>query len=120
MPKTILCVDDEPGILTSYKFIFEGHEILTAKEVVAAQEIVRQCQADIGAIITDFRMPGPGGSGQDLLEWLQEQYQGSPPPCYVVTATPRELDPARLYGAKVITKPFNVTNLRTMVLESLQ
>jgi len=117
MTPAILCVDDERSILEAYGWVFDEYEVLKALGVLPAQEFVRQRQADIGAIITDQRMPD--GSGQDFLEWLQEQYHGSPPPCFIITANEGSLDPQRMYGARVLGKPFDNHEIRSLVIGAM-
>ena len=65
--KYILCVDDEPNVLRSYKRALrnEGYEVLFANNGQEALSIVKNSPVDI--VISDFRMPEMNG-----IELLQE------------------------------------------------
>jgi diguanylate cyclase (GGDEF)-like protein/PAS domain S-box-containing protein len=73
--RTLLLVDDEPGILSALKRLFrrEGYTLLTAQSGAEALELLA-CQA-VGVIISDARMPGM--SGGELLGKVREMYPDS-------------------------------------------
>jgi DNA-binding NtrC family response regulator len=68
---TILCVDDEPAIvkLLDRALSTAGHRVLTAQDVTAALDVVREDSVDL--ILSDYRMPGL--SGLELLHLLSEE-----------------------------------------------
>ena len=65
-PATVLCVDDEPHILSALRRLFRptGIRLLTADSGVQALAVLSQEPVD--AVISDMRMPGM--SGAELLE----------------------------------------------------
>jgi DNA-binding NtrC family response regulator len=67
---TILCVDDEPAVLTmlSRALTSAGHRVLTAGDVPAAFDVIRDESVDL--ILSDYRMPGQ--NGLELLHQLGE------------------------------------------------
>jgi DNA-binding NtrC family response regulator len=67
---TILCVDDEPAVLTmlSRALASAGHSVLTAGDVPAAFDVIRDETIDL--ILSDYRMPGQ--NGLELLHQLKE------------------------------------------------
>jgi len=78
---TILCVDDEPAVLTMLRRALStaGHRVLTAENVPAAFEVLREEAADL--IVSDYRMPGQNG-----LEFLHElSEQGIDTPVVMLT-----------------------------------
>jgi response regulator RpfG family c-di-GMP phosphodiesterase len=71
-PRTILCVDDEPNILSAMKRLFRptGHRVLIAESGAAALELLRTERVDL--IISDMRMPAM--SGAELLQQVRSQW----------------------------------------------
>lgn len=57
----ILCVDDEPNVLTPLEIMLKrrGFRVVTAKEGLSAIELFRQIKFD--AVILDYSMPGMSG-----------------------------------------------------------
>ena len=72
--KHILCVDDEPTILTSLQRIFrkEDYGVYTATSGKEALSILEENPVEL--VISDYRMPGI--SGVDLLKEVKELYPG--------------------------------------------
>jgi DNA-binding NtrC family response regulator len=65
---TILCIDDDPGILQCHKAVLgtRGYTVLTAPDGRTGIAITRRHSIDI--VITDFQMPGmDGGQVAELL-----------------------------------------------------
>jgi DNA-binding NtrC family response regulator len=58
---TILCVDDEPAVLTMLTRALSsaGHRVLTAEDVPTAFDVMREDTVDL--ILSDYRMPGQNG-----------------------------------------------------------
>jgi two-component system cell cycle sensor histidine kinase/response regulator CckA len=61
--KTILIVDDDPGILVVVSAILDGSEysIMTARNGSNALEQSRAFKGDIHLLLSDFEMPGMSG-----------------------------------------------------------
>lgn len=62
-PKTILVVDDEPGVLELVKIILsrQGYEVLTAESGPKALETCAQHHSVIDLLLTDVMMPAMSG-----------------------------------------------------------
>ena len=69
---TVLCVDDEPNILSALKRVLRGsgHCVLTAGSGAAALAMLEQMPVDL--IISDMRMPGMDGA--QLLEQVHTRW----------------------------------------------
>jgi DNA-binding NtrC family response regulator len=70
--KTILVVDDEPGIRETYAAIFRirGYEVLTAKDGVEALEILSTTRAHV--LVSDLKMPRMNGF--ELLSVVRDRF----------------------------------------------
>jgi DNA-binding response OmpR family regulator len=70
---TILIVDDDPNVRLMLQNILEGgpYELLTAKDGMEAQGVLRREGKRIGVVILDWSMPKM--SGIELLRWIKEQ-----------------------------------------------
>jgi putative nucleotidyltransferase with HDIG domain len=71
---TVLCVDDEPGILAALKRVLrlEGIAVLTAGGGAQALEILHEAPVDL--VISDMRMPHMDGA--QLLERIHAEWPG--------------------------------------------
>ncbi|MDB5790775.1 MAG: chemotaxis protein CheY, partial [Massilia sp.] len=58
---TILCVDDEPNILSALRRLFrsQGYEVLTAQSAREGLAVLEARPVDV--VISDMRMPGMDG-----------------------------------------------------------
>lgn len=72
VPPTILCVDDEPQILSSLKRLFKRNkfEVLLANDGKEALDVLDEKSVDI--VISDMRMPGM--TGAELFAETAEKY----------------------------------------------
>jgi len=64
----ILCVDDEPNVLTPLEIMLQrrGFRVVTAKDGLSAIDLFRQVKFD--AVILDYSMPGmTGGEAAQVL-----------------------------------------------------
>ncbi len=61
-PARILCVDDEPNILTALRRLFRplGYEVLIAESGEAGLKVLESAEVDI--VVSDMRMPGMDGT----------------------------------------------------------
>lgn len=72
--RSILCVDDEAGILRSLErcLLLAGYEVLKAASGVVALEILDERRGHVDLIIVDQRMPQMGGD--EVLRVVKERY----------------------------------------------
>lgn len=114
LPGPLLAVDDEPAIrrLVQLSLSYSGYTVETADDVPTAQEMIKA--KSYAMIISDLNMPG--GTGLDLLEFVQRV---SPETPFVLltgtsdTATARKAIAAG--AADFITKPFRPQDLVRVV-----
>ncbi|MBI3368002.1 MAG: response regulator [Burkholderiales bacterium] len=69
---TVLCVDDEPNILSALKRVLRANDlcVLTATSGAQALQMLSEMPADL--VISDMRMPGMDGA--QLLEQVRERW----------------------------------------------
>lgn len=117
--KSVLLVDDEPGIL---RFLQKGLEPLfglieIAPDVETAEALRQRCHFDL--IISDIRMPGRSG-----VEWLEDiRDQGSDTALIFITAY-ADLETAiaalRAGASDMIMKPFRMEQILASVERCLE
>lgn len=118
--RTLLLVDDEPGILSALRRLLrqDGYQILTANGGAEALELLRAQPVDV--IISDQRMPGMLGS--DFLRAAREIY---PDTVRIMLSGYTELQSvtdAVNEGAiyKFLTKPWDDELLRAQIAEAFR
>ena len=109
----VLCVDDDPAILSSLRRVLRGepYEVETAVDPMVA--LMRVAKGDVSLVIIDQRMPGMCGS-----EFAAEVRRISPDTVRVMlTAYPHHLshDVQWLVG-----KPWNDEALKLTLLQLVQ
>jgi CheY-like chemotaxis protein len=111
----IVVAEDDPHILRVICLWLtrQGHEVLEARNGVAAWELLQQIQPEI--LITDINMPGMDGLG--LLERLKNHER---PPRGIVVLTNRwdhrEIGESLAgRGVQVVPKPFSPTKLAELI-----
>ena len=67
---TVLVVDDDEALRTTLGILIRqlDYDVMVASDVVTAEALLRDHRIDL--VISDLRMPG--GSGIDLLDWIQQ------------------------------------------------
>jgi len=72
-PATVMCVDDEPNILSSLKRLFRplGYRVLTAESGAAGLQLLEK-EERVDLIISDMRMPEMDGA--QFLEKVRERW----------------------------------------------
>jgi len=71
---TLLCVDDEPGILAALKRVLaDDFTVVTAPDVEAGIQILEE-RPEVALVLSDHRMPGINGF--DFLAWCQAHRPG--------------------------------------------
>jgi putative nucleotidyltransferase with HDIG domain len=117
---TILCVDDEPGILAALKRKLRSRDVcvLTAQSGAEALEALERLPVDI--VISDMRMPGMDGAHlleQVALRWPQVVrvlLTGHAD----VESTVAAVNRGRIY--RYLHKPWDDEDLRMMVRQALE
>ncbi|MCA1020894.1 response regulator [Halobacillus litoralis] len=114
MTNKILIVDDQPGIRLLLEEILkaEGHETISAKTGKEACRVVKEESLDL--IIMDYNLPVM--HGRDVLQFLEEMNYSSP--VMIITGDSEESvrkDMDFHFVTHIITKPFDIHNLKEMV-----
>ena len=114
----VLAVDDEPGVLESYKVVLEDTcEVRTVADGTAALKVV--AHEDIRLVILDLRLPDM--EGLEVLQRIKEmdEYLG----VIVVTAVGDVKTAVRAMQAgasEYLVKPFDVETLQGVVSRTLE
>ena len=108
MPKEILIVDDEPGVVVAIQFLMEqqGHHVLVAHRGEDALDLVYKYMPDL--VILDIMLPGISGWEVCEIIRLNPDYRGVK--IIFLTARGEEAEVARglaLGADAYITKPFS-------------
>ncbi|MDO9226570.1 MAG: EAL domain-containing protein [Pseudomonadota bacterium] len=118
--RTLLLVDDEPGILASLRRMLrkEGYRILTADS--AAEGLALLALEDVQVVISDQRMPGMSGS--EFLTRVKDMH----PDCVRIILS-GQADMASVLDAinngavyKFLTKPWDDEQLRDRIREAFR
>jgi DNA-binding NtrC family response regulator len=113
-PKTVLVVDDEPGMRMALKANFErdGWQVETA---AGASEAVRKCaQIHFPLVVTDVRMPD--GDGLELMRRLRTSNSSTAIIVLTAFGTVAQAVQAMQNGAcDYLTKPFSFEQLQSTV-----
>jgi two-component system alkaline phosphatase synthesis response regulator PhoP len=110
MAKTVLVVEDEPGILLSLRVEFEseGYEVQTAKDGEKGLEAAREHSPDL--IILDIMLPCK--DGYEVCRTLRQE--GNTTPIIMLTVKDKEIDKVlglELGADDYVTKPFSLREL---------
>ena len=121
MPKEILIVDDEPGIVVPLQFLMEqqGYNVMTAERGEDALELIYQYRPDL--VLLDIMLPGIDGYEVCEIVRLNPDYRDVK--IVFLTARSSEVEIAKglsLGGDAYITKPFSNAELVALVKKLLQ
>jgi DNA-binding response OmpR family regulator len=113
-PRHILIVEDDPSIAAglALNLRIEGYESVSATDVEAALEILREVAVDL--ILLDISLPGR--NGLELLSELRDDNDHTP--VIVLSARQEEFDKVaalRLGADDYVTKPFALAELMARV-----
>ena len=114
---TILCVDDEPAILSALQRELSRYgKVITANG--PAQALSLLAKEEVALVVSDFRMPGM--DGLQLLHLLRKTY----PNAVRIVLTANDLDPtsqsvAEADAFRFLPKPWNRRDLHTTVERAL-
>jgi DNA-binding response OmpR family regulator len=120
LPKKILIVDDEPGILVALQFLMEqqGYNVQTAESGEFALELI--CQYNPDLVLLDIMLPGI--DGWEICEIVRFNPDYRNIKIIFLTAKSSEVEVAKglaLGGDAYITKPFLNDELVAKVKEVL-
>lgn len=112
MSKTILVIDDEPGIIEIVRvnLELEGYRVLAAHDGVAGLEAVRAERPDL--LILDVMMPRM--SGWEVLHHIEADLATTDLPVIMLTVKAADADVVRGLeegAVEYITKPFDPVDL---------
>jgi DNA-binding response OmpR family regulator len=121
MPKEILIVDDEPGVVIPIQFLMEqqGYLVMIAERGEDALDLIYQYKPDL--VILDIMLPGIDGYEVCEIIRLNPDYRDVK--ILFLTAKGREVDIAKglaLGADAYITKPFSNAALVASVKELLE
>jgi response regulator RpfG family c-di-GMP phosphodiesterase len=119
-PARMLCVDDEPNILSSLRRVFRtcGYEILTAESGSAGLKILETVAVDL--VISDMRMPVMDGAR--FLELVRARWPGTMRLLLTGHADIGSILDAINRGEiyRYITKPWDETEIVVVVRQALE
>ena len=121
MPKEILIVDDEPGVVAPLQFLMEqqGYNVMTAQRGEDALDLIYQYKPDL--VLLDIMLPGIDGYEVCEIVRLNPNYRDVK--IIFLTAKSSEVEFAKgmaLGADAYITKPFSNTELVGKVKELLE
>ena len=121
MPKEILIVDDEPGIVVPIQFLMEqqGYLVMIAERGEDALDLIYKYKPDL--VLLDIMLPGIDGYDVCEIIRLNPDYRNIK--ILFLTAKGREVDIAKglaLGADAYITKPFSNDELVASVKEFLE
>ena len=111
--KLILCIDDEPEIITLMRLIFrpEGFHLVGAVSGSQGLEVMRRLKPDL--VLLDLTMPGM--SGWDVYRRMKADQDLKDIPVVVVTVRAHNVEKAiglHIFGVEdYVVKPFSVQDL---------
>ncbi len=117
---TVLCVDDEAGILSALKRLLRptGYRVLTANSAAAGLELLTRETVDL--VISDMRMPEMDGA--QFLEQVRERWPDTIRLLLTgyadMTSTIHAINRGQIY--RYIAKPWNDDELPLIIREALE
>ena len=116
----ILVVDDEDNLRDVLVEVLkrDGHEVDSATDGPEALRRIEDVRYDL--VITDLRIPGIEGPG--LYEALRRRYPDDPPRVIFMSANTGIEEYARFLsgcGEPALEKPFNLADMRQVVMQVL-
>jgi DNA-binding NtrC family response regulator len=118
---TVLVVDDKEMLRDSVGQTLSraGFNVVTAADAASAVELIARRRPD--AVVTDLKMPGPGGGGLDLLEQARQIDDALPFVVMTAFGTVETAVKAIKLGAfDYITKPFEGDELIISVKRAIE
>jgi DNA-binding response OmpR family regulator len=121
MPKEILIVDDEPGVVVPIQYLMEqqGYRVMIAERGEDALDLIYQYKPNL--VLLDIMLPGIDGYEVCEIVRLNPDYRNVK--IIFLTAKGREVEIAKglaLGADAYITKPYSNTELVAKVKELLE
>jgi DNA-binding response OmpR family regulator len=116
--KTVLIIEDEEFIssLMAHVLRKEGYQVLTASDFKTSIQIIDNSALDM--IISDVMLPYTGGL--EILEYVKGNEKQKHIPVILVTGMDKEvLFSSKISAEAILTKPFDVSQLLTLVKVNL-
>jgi two-component system chemotaxis response regulator CheY len=112
-----LVVDDDPDILETLSDILEeqGFAIMRARNGQVALEMLDKLRPNV--ILLDLMMPVM--DGREFADRIRRRPDWAEIPLIILSADQGLAEKARKLGARYLTKPFEVSELLSMVYSSL-
>ena len=116
-PPRLLVIDDEPAMRETVCELlrFLGYDVEAARD--EADGLARLARERFDLVVTDLRMPQL--DGWDVLESAREIAPGMPVIMVTGTAMDEDLERARAYGVRLLSKPVDLRELKAAVRETL-
>ncbi len=116
----ILVVDDEENLRDVLVEVLkrDGHDVESAADGVEGMRRIEEDRYDL--VITDLRMPG--AEGPELYRAVRARYPEGPPRVIFMSANTGIEEYARFLsdtGEPALEKPFNLADMRQVVLQVL-
>jgi DNA-binding response OmpR family regulator len=121
MPKEILIVDDEPGIVVPVQFLMEqqGYNVMTANRGEDALDLIYQYKPDL--VLLDIMLPGIDGYEVCEIVRLNPDYRDVKIVFFTAKGRETEIAKGLALGADAyITKPYTNAELVAKVKELLE
>ncbi len=121
MPKEILIVDDEPGIVVPVQFLMEqqGYNVMTANRGEDALDLIYQYKPDL--VLLDIMLPGIDGYEVFEIIRLNPDYRNVKIVFFTAKGRETEIAKGLALGADgYVTKPFSNAALVAKVKELLE
>ena len=121
MPKEILIVDDEPGIVVPVQFLMEqqGYNVMTANRGEDALDLIYQYKPDL--VLLDIMLPGIDGYEVCQIVRLNPDYRDVKIVFFTAKGRETEIAKGLALGADAyITKPYSNAELVAKVNELLE
>jgi DNA-binding NtrC family response regulator len=117
MKKRILLVDDEAGIRASLKVVLEpAYEVISASDAEEGLALFRRESPSL--VLLDVMLPGTDGLA--LLQTMRAEERSIPAIMLTATKTLKTaVDAMKLGAADYITKPFDIEELRLIIVKTL-
>lgn len=119
MGKTILVVEDEPGLRMTVTANLEMEGFTVVEAADGAEAMARVAERKFDAVLTDIRMPGM--DGVELFRQIHAQQPDLPVVLMTAFALEERIDEAVTRGAfLVLPKPFEIEHLVTALATALR
>ena len=117
---TVLCVDDEPSILSALKRVLRAEDCKVLQAGSGAEALAMLAQEAVDVVVSDMRMPGMDGAA--LLAQVRSRWPGTARILLTgyadMNATVAAINEGHIY--RYIHKPWDETELRLTVRQAAE